>query len=156
MAVLCCMDPLGSIGTSHPVGTVLLPLPTDLGTHQGWVRAKQPGVTSGRASVSSASQQAIHHQILTRFHQTATPDIWCIAWGALALILRSQWGIEGNVFVLWRCSVTCHGGQGGTAGQPNSYQLFPWHHPVKRTKARILVSEWILLPALQHLKYLSC
>lgn len=82
MALLCCMDPLGSVGTSHPVGTVLPPLPTHLAPWLG----EQSGVTSTRASVSSASQQAIHHQILTWFHQT---DILCIASGALALIVKS-------------------------------------------------------------------
>lgn len=68
MALLYCMDPLGSAGTSHPVGAALLPLPTPLGTHRGWLSVKQPGVTSARASVLSASQQAIHHQMLTQLH----------------------------------------------------------------------------------------
>lgn len=35
--------PRGSVGTSHHVGTVLLPLPTALGIHRSWVSAKHPG-----------------------------------------------------------------------------------------------------------------
>lgn len=103
----------------------------------------------------NAFQPAVHHQILTQLPWHATPGTWSIALGALALILKSQWGIEGNVFVLWRCSVTCLE-QAREELQGCQIQLFPGHHSVKRMKARILVSKWITLPALQHFKYLSC
>lgn len=79
------------------------PTPSYTG-HAPWLGERRAaGGHLCQGSVSSASQQAIHHQILTWFHQPATPDISCIALGALALILKSPQGIEGNVFVLSMC-----------------------------------------------------
>lgn len=100
------------------------PTPSHTSGHAPWL-GEHEGVTCARATVSSATQQAIHHQILTQFHQTATPDIQCIALGALALILESSKEGWKEMDLSCQCAVWPHTSHGGATGLPNSHQLFP-------------------------------
>lgn len=95
------------------------PTPSHTSGHAPWLGERE-GVTCARATVSSATQQAIHHQILTQFHQTATPDIQCIALGALALILKSPLKRDGRK---WICPVNVQCGLIPAMGELQGCQI---------------------------------
>jgi len=119
-----------------------------------WVQST-PGVSAATASASWASERAIHHQTLIWFQQAATPDIWCIALGALCLIQKSQWRIRGNA-MLELCRVECDTSKVATE-RPAAARL-RWQHLVERMKARLAASKrcCCLSPSvanIYHVKY---
>lgn len=56
-----------------------------------------------------ALEPAIHHQILIRFHHSASADIWFIALGALFESLKVNKGswVNVSVVLVWGASLTC-------------------------------------------------
>lgn len=147
-------SPLGSVGTSHHIGTVLLPLLAAPGTHHGWVSAKH--------------HERHHCQRFLRLPASHTSSnigrgpAGCHSWHLMYSFRCSRFNSKESMRDQRKCCIypmqrdTSRTGEGGTTGLRNSHRLFSWCHTLKRTKARLLVSKWILSPALRHFKYLSC
>lgn len=149
---------LGSVGTSHHIGIVLLALPAASGTHYGWVCAKHPG------------RHHCHGQHFLRLpasHTSSNIDMvpaGCRSWHLMYSFRCSHFHSKESMRDQRKCRIYPMWGTAwhvsNQSGRNYRVAEFPLalslHHPVRRMKAKLLVSKWILLLALQHFKYLSC